>query len=381
MTRNIVMRCNTPGTDEAFFYSERYTSNYRKKLILKDVFFKDWGDNGSSVYSGVVIRGFHSTNNDEYLDVTITEQIPEATYNPWLEGIVTRNSVRRDYSGIWAYDARNFALRNSIVIDGDDGITLYYEPRQAVYNCITAGSSNFSSRFQGMSESWEIAYNLFSRADDQVLVSTPYDPGFGFHDNWIDGNTYGFELQYTGGGVMVYKNRISGTRYGLYSHQANPNCSIFYNEYVPLSGYDSPDGNQLGTRQVGQYYHTRRHRGRLSSAVIKSYQHNFEIDAVRLYSHNMEILWDYDENAWRIYRRSDSGDSPMMLEHVLVPADTVVRATMKVKLAPSFSGTYPYLATSNVSGGQYNGTNNQLSHNTASSNRYSQDSGHTVQYT
>lgn len=380
MTRNIVMRAATAGTDEAFFYNEYYSSNYRKKMILKDVYFKDWGDNGSNVYSGVTIRGYNSTNNDAYLAVTLTEQIPEITYGGWCEGIVTRNSFRRDYSGIWMYDTPNLVVRNCVVIDSDDGITSYYEPRQGVFSNITAGGTNYSSRFMGMSETWEIAYNLFSRADDQVLINAPYDAGIGFHDNWIDGNQYGWEIQYVNG-ALCYKNRISGTRYGLYSHQANSDASVFYNEYIPLSGQNNPDDNQLGTTQVGLYYSTRRHRGRFTGSIIRSYQHNFEVDAVRLFSYNMEILWDINENAWRIYRRDDNDDNPMMMEKVFVPADTVVRATMKVKLAPSFSGQYPYLATSNITGGQYNGTDNQFNHNTAYSNRYSQDSGQAVQYT
>jgi hypothetical protein len=379
VSRNIVMRADTAGTDECFFYSEYYSSNYRKKLILKDVFFKDWGDNGSNVYSGVTIRGYHSTNNDAYLAVTLTEQIPESTYGGWLEGIVTRNSFRRDYSGIWAYDSPNFVLRNSLVLDSDDGITLYYEPRQAVYNCITAGSTNYSSRFFGMTETWEIAYNLFSRADDQVLLQAQYDNGFGFHDNWIDGNYHGVQLQYCNG-MVCYKNRISGTRYGWLSYINSPQCSAFYNEFIPLSGLVNTT-DQTGTSQAGEYWSTRRHRGSSSGTAIKSYQHNFEYDSVVQFSFNMEIWWDYDENAWRIYRRYDNDDNPMMMEQLFVPADTVVRATMKVKLAPSFSGSYPYLATSNLSGGQYNGTNNQLNHNTAYSNRYSQDSAQSVQYT
>jgi hypothetical protein len=72
-------------------------------------------------------------------------------------------------------------------------------------------------------------------------------------------------------------------------------------------------------------------------------EHNYEIDAMTMYGYNWEAKWDNSENAWRFFRRYDNSDNPAMMERIFIPANTTVRVSGKVKLAPGFSGTYPYL--------------------------------------
>jgi hypothetical protein len=75
-----------------------------------------------------------------------------------------------------------------------------------------------------------------------------------------------------------------------------------------------------------------------------SVEHNYEYDAMGLYGYNWEARWDNTEKAWRFFRRYDNDNNPAMMDRIFVPANTTVRVSGYVKLSPSFSGTYPYLA-------------------------------------
>jgi hypothetical protein len=80
-------------------------------------------------------------------------------------------------------------------------------------------------------------------------------------------------------------------------------------------------------------------------------EHNYEIDAMRMYGFNWEAKWDNSEKAWRFFRRYDSSDNPAMMERIYIPANTTVRVSAEVKLAPGFSGTYPYLGAMDLISG------------------------------
>ena len=103
MTRDVLCETvATDGSDYAFFYNEYFSSNYNKKLILKDVYFKNFGNDDNNVYTGVTIRGFNSTDS---LSVTLTETVPQRGREPWIEGVVLENypenTHRRDWGGMW----------------------------------------------------------------------------------------------------------------------------------------------------------------------------------------------------------------------------------------------------------------------------------------
>jgi hypothetical protein len=47
----------------------------------------------------------------------------------------------------------------------------------------------------------------------------------------------------------------------------------------------------------------------------------------------------------------DDSDNPAMMERIYIPANTTVRVSAEVKLAPGFSGTYPYLGAMDLISG------------------------------
>ena len=365
MTRNIVIETvATDGSDYGFLYRE-YDTDFNATCVIKDVYLKNMGNDDQNVDAGCVLRGRASTDNSP---VSYTEQIPTRDREPWLEGIVCHNypenTHRRDWGTIWVYDFRHAKLRCGLAMNGEDGISVHYEPGQAVYNSISVAGRDRAFRVEGNLENWEFAYDYGSRGANGLRALTIYEHGFGFHDVIIDGCSYWVTPYNSDSGLTFYRCRFTGNRYGV--NTENSQTHLLYCYVKPLSGYPNVEAG-TGTQQASSSYNTQFHRG-LGGQPILSVEHNYEIDAIRLYSFNWEAYWDLEEKAWRCFRRHDNDNNPAMCERIYIPANTTVRVSGKCKLAPSFSGTYPYLFATDMTS---NWNENQLDYATADSHKWS----------
>lgn len=349
MTRNVVCETvATDGSDYAFFYSESYTSNYNKKLILKDVYFKNWGNDDSNVQTGVTIRGYHSTDS---LPVTLTEAVPARGREPWIEGVVIenypQNNHRNDWGGMWIYDARYAKPRCCLTMNGDEGFGIYYEPGASIANCIATACREYSFRLEGGTEWYEFAYLYSSRSRYAIRDLRLYEHGLGMHDIIGDAHQYGIMSYNANPGLSIYRSRFTALRYGFTSE--NSGSGLLYSYVKTLSGLPNAE-DETGTVQAGSAWNSRFYRSQGEVAFF-SVEHNYEIDAMRMYGYNWEAKWDNSEKAWRFFRRYDSSDNPGMMERIYIPANTTVRVSAEVKLAPGFSGTYPYLGAMDLISG------------------------------
>lgn len=350
MTRKILVETvATDGSDYGFYYSEYFDANYNKKLILKDVYFKNFGSSQSTLYTGVVLRGFYSTDS---LPVTLSQTVPARGREPWIEGVVYHqypdNNHRNDWGGIWLYDARHTKVRTSFVMGGDEAYGIYYEPGQAVYNSIAVQPREWAFRIEGMNDYNEVAYNYVSRCRYGFRYVGNYDRGLGVHDMIIDAVTYGAMFYSTDNGPgTIFRSRFTGMRNGHYSEHSSTTLTYCWSK--TLSGLPNVEAG-TGTVQAGNFWQGEYNRGS-AHPPMKSIEHNYEYDALRLYGFNYEAHWDDLERAWRFFRRYDSSSSPAMSERVYVPANVTVRVSCKVKMAPGFSGNYPYLTASDMISG------------------------------
>ena len=341
MTRNIVIETvATDGSDYGFFYAE-HINDHGRKGIAKDVYLKNVGNDDSNVQAGFVIRGQWSTDN---LPVTLSEQIPSITRAPWIEGVVVyaypENTHRRDWGPLWLYDARYSKARCCISMNGEDGLCAHYEPGQSIVNCMSAGGRERGARWEGSNETFEFAYNYISRTYWGVRTAIPYEHGLGFHDNIFDSGVYGIQTVNSEIGPYIYRCRWSGWRYGFQNNDSD--MTFVYTHVKPVSGYPNVDA-ETGTQQAANSYSNRMHRSN-GYLPLRSIEHNYELDAFRIYGYNYEAKWDNSERAWRFFRRHDNDNDPALAQRIWIPANTTVRVSAKVKLAPSFSGTYPYLS-------------------------------------
>lgn len=341
MTRNIICTTvATDGSDYAFYYNEYFDSNYNKKLILKDVYFKNFGNDDSNVQTGVVLRGFHSTDN---LPVTITQTVPSRGREPWIEGIVVHNypenTHRNDWGGLWLYDTRYAKARCVVAMNGDEGISAHFEPGCSVVNCIVVAPREWAYRLEGSTEWYEFAYNYASRCRYGIRYRNLYEQGLGTHDFICDAHQYGI-MAYDGDpGSSIYRSKFTGLRFGMQTE--NSSMSLIYCKVKTLSGLVNSDAG-TGTPQAGAFYVAQVYRG-FSSPPLRSLEHNYEYDAMSLYGYNWEAKYDHIEQAWRFFRRYDNSNNPGMMERIFIPANTTVRLSCKVKLSVGFSGTYPFL--------------------------------------
>ena len=348
MSRNIVIETTTAGTtDYGFFYAESI-NDYNRKGIIKDVYFNNVGNDDSNAQCGFAISGNWST---DALSVTLTEQIPARPREPWIEGVIVHayphNTKRRDWGPLWLYDCRYAKARCCMAMNGEDGLCGHYEPGTSIVNSIAVANRDRGIRFEGNNEWYECAYNYVSRARYAIRPVALYEHGLGTHDIICDAGDYGVTAYNGNSGIDIYRCRFSAFRYGMLSE--NSGSGLLYSYVKPLSGYPNTDA-ETGTGQAGASYTSRFYRSQ-GDASFFSVEHNYEIDAMSMYGFNWEAKWDNSEKAWRFFRRYDNSDNPGMMERIYIPANTTVRVSAEVKLAPGFSGNYPYLGAMDLISG------------------------------
>ncbi len=348
MSRNIVIETTTAGTTDYGFFYAQHIGDFNRKGIIKDVYFNNVGNDDSNVYSGFTIRGYWST---DALSVTLTEQIPARPREPWIEGVVVHayphNTKRRDWGPLWLYDCRYAKARCCMAMNGEDGLCGSYEPGTSIVNSIAVANRERGIRFEGNNEWYECAYNYVSRVRYGIRPRAIYEHGLGTHDLICDAGVYGITAYDGNSGIDIYRCRFSAFRYGILSE--NSGSGLLYSYVKPLSGYPNTDA-ETGTGQVGSYFTSQFYRSK-GDAPFFSVEHNYEIDAMSMYGYNWEAKWDNSEKAWRFFRRHDNSNNPAMMERIYIPANTTVRVSAEVKLAPGFSGTYPYLGAMDLISG------------------------------
>jgi hypothetical protein len=346
LTRRIKIRGVT-DSDHAFFHTDYYVgtgdyntiANFNKKIVIKDVQFRRVGNSVDGNARGVSFRGWCSSNS---LPVTISQTIGNHQRNGWFEGFTVNGTLAViDIGGVFSWDCRYVKLRNCFCANTWNGFNApWYQPGQAVYNCISTRNQSTNYRSEGLHELGEFAYNYSSRADNHMRWLHPYEYGLGYHDFIADAGAYGvshFNSQQAALGG--YKFKFTGLRYG-HNFETIVN-SIYYSSSRYLSGLINP---QLGTAQAGPGLR-QQDRGNLGYSSFTIFEDNFEYDAVRQYATGCERFWDNTENAWRVLFRYDYNEyGYAFTETILVPAGATLRISANIKLATGWSGSnYPTL--------------------------------------
>jgi hypothetical protein len=341
LNRSLVMETlATDGSDYAHLYVKYDSADWARYIILKDVEFKNWGNNDTNTRTGVTVRGMNKIN-DSSIPVTLNNTIPVQHRGTWIEGLTVTHypGHERDWGSIWLYDCRSTVARSCTTLYGDDGIALHHEPYQSMMGCITAGQRSFGNRAEGTTDMYEISYNYSSRNNNRARIYG-HEEGLGgnMHNCIIDATDYASTGFYNAHPGEIWRCKFTGLRYGVISETSSEQKAGFLDCFIQnLSGVGGS-----GTSQSGQYRQAHYNRGG-SSAAIMSLEHNFEEAAINLYGYNWEASWDATEDAWHFIRRYDSDDNPSIGETVYVPANTELRVSAQVKGVSGFSGSRPSL--------------------------------------
>ena len=354
LTRDVVVEPVTPNTDYYGVWAGYYSTDYSRKLILKDVFFRYVGSSQGQPEGGVTFRGYFSTNSPV---VTLTNTLPAYSQQCWTEGItLTGSNSTRDLGGLWNYSNRYGQFRCCTVVGiFNSGIVPgWYDAGNAAYNCITAGSNAWGYRVEHLAEWGEFAYNYCSRSYWGTR-STNYDANCGFHHIIIDALTEGPQITAMGN-IPFYKYKVTGNFYGPQNERSSP--QYLYSILRSVSGVPNIHAATPGTYQRGFYHHGHVDRGSTGANVITVIEDNMEYDRVRQFAYGTERWWDLTENAWRVVNAADFTEwGRGWFQDVYVPPNVTLIARVALKLVPGFVGTYPSLT---IYGTQSGITVNQL---------------------
>ena len=339
LTRDVIVEPVTPNTDYYGVWAGYYATNYNRKLIIKDVFFRYVGSAQGQPEGGVTFRGYFSTNSPA---VTLTNTVPAWNQQCWTEGIVlTGSNSTRDIGGLWNYNNRYGQFRCCTVVGRFNSgiIPGWYDGGNAAYNCISSGSEAWGYRVEHLAEWGELAYNYNSRSY-WAGRHTNYDANCGFHHNIHDAITEGPQI-FSQGMIPYYKYKVTGNYYGPQNERSS--TQFIYSIIRSVSGIPNVFAATPGTYQRG-FYHTMADRGG-SDTTFNSVEDNMEYDRIRQFSYGTERWWDNTENAWRVVNAADFTDAGRgWFQTVFVPVNVSLVARCAIKLVPGFSGTYPYLA-------------------------------------
>lgn len=361
LSRNILIETTTPNTDYGYYYAEYYTTGWTRKLLIKDVYFKNLGSSANNFYQGCVFRGYFSTNS---VGVTTSETFPAKSYGAFIEGVTVMNADNheRDLGNLMNYQAHYSKMVGCIALYGNDGVVpSYYNNDNMANFIISVGHEDRACRIEGSPLRGEFAYWYVSRVYNGARFVLYREDHQGLHNWRIDAARYGVDI--TNNSAHFRRFMITGCRYGLLFTAGNAN---FYESSIKgLSGVQSGNINkaQAGNYHVGNFY-----SGTRTQTGVVFHEHDFEIDAVKILNYNMGADWNITEQAWLFERRADNSGNPALFESVYVPANTTLKASCKVKGVSGFSGNYPYLAMTPVIN---SGNDNILVNNATNSSVFS----------
>ena len=342
LTRDVIVEPVTPNTDYYGVYFEAYSATYNRKFIVKDVYFRYNGSSAGQAEGGVWFNSGHASTNSPA--VTLTQQVPAWSQQPWIEGVTLLGSnSSRDLGGLWIYGRYHQARCCTVVGSYDSSIALWYQAGVCAYNCITSGGT-WGYRCEGNSEWSEFAY-CYSSRHYYGLRLTLYDGNCGVHHIIMDATDQPPSM-FSMAPIPLYKINITGGTYGLALDKGT--LIFLYSKYAVCSGFPKITDNPPGTYQRG-YYHSQIDRGNAGIQVVTILEDNYEYDRVRQLSYGTERYWDAAENAWRVVNAVDFADyGNGWFTSVYVPPNVVLRVACAVKLAVGFSGTYPRLEARSV---------------------------------
>ena len=337
LTRDVVVEPVIPNTDFYAVLVDGFTTNFTRKFILKDVFFRYIGSSFGANERGITVNsGFHSTDAPA---VTLTNTIPSLTRAPWTEGVVlTGSNSTRDFAGFFN-NARYAQFRCCVVVGRfNSSYGTSFQAGSGVYNSIASGSDTWGFRIEHRAEWGEFAYNYSSRNNRQCRI-IQFDTDLGTHHFIADGaNTEGlFFLQSPN--PNNYKIKSTGSNWGVYTERTS--LIVSYSQLTRLSGLATENSNPPGTTNRSNFHSTHIDRG-TNRQTVTSLEHNFEYDAIRQFGYGVERFWDANELAWRVLHSTQLSDYGLgFILSVYIPSNVSAVASCAIRLFDPYSGNFP----------------------------------------
>ena len=345
----------------AFVYGVNYTTDFTRKLKIKNTLFTVSSNTNSTAFGNFSIFGSFAYD----------EQSSSATkgdYTSVIEGNVVYPTNRQSFSNMGNQNLQSINIRNNISYNSvTNSIGLNSFNVGCFNNIACRNTSAGLTLIQSAFANSDISYNYFIRsavgmsvqqvyetnsrfAHNYILYSTsrPYEfyysqPGILFSDFYIDGFTLWPWVSNRGGSPMIIKNSYMGNRWDI---------------TTPIgSGLVNNNGLRITTEVISN---SRTADG--IGGLIQSVNHNFKFDQFRTWGQLAWRAYDPAELAWRVYPDLNSSTISVynvvlntvqqtvpaqvgFMNTIYVPAGARVFITGQVKTSSQFSANtnYPYL--------------------------------------
>lgn len=372
MTRDIVIGSQNSGANDVVassnisYYYVEHTNNWSRKLILKDVWFKNIGSYKSSVYSGVVVRGRASTvgtgngtdlqgnawsansySNPVYSDISIEYQ--KSDREPYFEGLSIQGNPTetRNWGGFWSYDFRGAVIRCSVSTQGDNGFAWYHEPNGCGFNNFAYCNTNNGFNFRGVGEDGELGYCYSGRNNRGIFIETLYNTSVNNMINNVSTNDSVRCYRTVGGNGLFFNFDCKDGYLKLpYMDSQVGKWTFLHSRFLGIEYYnDNTEPITNGQHRVSGSGYAGRQGYFPEMSVGRIIENNFEYDNVLNWCYYMSWRWDDAQKAYVVKRSShDDGEQAALVESIYVPANAACTVKVTVKpLATGFSGTEPRL--------------------------------------
>ncbi len=329
-------------SQQSFVYVPSYTTNYTRRIKIKNTLFNIGSNTNSSVYGSVGLRGYWSY-----------DETSGGNYTSLFEGNVIYPSVRTTYSNITTSDNRHqLNMRNNISYNANDygiyaagnnvGLFNNICCRMGAYGVFADLCADVHTQFcyNYIIRSDDLAYSFRSLPDTVIRLNHNYalytnlrpfeiyycQAGLKLNNWYIDGFRYWPLIRATSGSPIVLNNSYVGNAWDITRPSGTP---LVYTNGVNFN-YDSGD-----LRRCGSF-----------TNVLQITNANFKFG--KSFTTGGFALRYYDnlEQAWRVYPDLDYTGYAGFINVIYVPAGSKVFITAQVKTMSQFGLTntnYPYL--------------------------------------
>ena len=324
--------------DRPYIYFLRWTSGdaYYRRYRIRNCLFEGIGSNTTNTtwYRGLGWNGYCSYENTSY-----------GQYASGYEGNVWVPNNSGNNACMYTRECHQCTVRNNIFYNGGLNLWRYSSGNNYAINNNISWRSHYTTFLQdgAYEPRMTIDYNHFSRSDDHGSLWYHHRQSAGQvrHNYWTHHEQRPLYMFYHSHNIIWENNYFNWFRTWPYIGAGGDIIhlnSYFGNDWDATTGVTSP----VNGVQISQLGDLRADRQNAAQSMY-SVNHNWRDGDTAEWGSYIWREWDFDENAWKVFRDTGTDGPAGLTESIYVPAGATCYLAAEIKLSDGFSGTYPYI--------------------------------------